>query len=185
MLETTSQRRYSMCILHGVQHTKLDHIFFRYREAWINLSVGLTSQLLYENISNKPLTLCHSRNKKTGEAPSDGYLSEPAGTRRCSESWNVRICEVWQHYNVSPRIWCKLYMEWAAALMYLNMAHLPKRASPTSLPLTWKHPKRWSSCSAEKSQASFTSMSWIFFTMISCFPSWAAQMRSRSFKLNT
>ena len=51
--------------------------------------------------------------------------------------------------------------------------------------LTWKHPKRWSSCSAEKSQASFTSMSWIFFTMISCFPSWAAQIRSRSFKLNT
>ena len=69
--------------------------------------------------------------------------------------------------------------------MYLNIAYLSQRAPPTSLLLTWKHPKRWSSCSAEKSQASFTSMSWIFFTMISCFPSWAAQMRSRSFKLNT
>ena len=31
--------------------------------------------------------------------------------------------------------------------------------------LTWKHSKRWSSCSAEKSQASFANRSWMFFTI--------------------
>ena len=48
---------------HKADHS---HIF---QVAWINLSVALTSHLLYEHISNKPLTLCHSRNKKSGEYP--------------------------------------------------------------------------------------------------------------------
>lgn len=35
---------------------------------------------------------------------------------------------------------------------------------------TWKHSNKWSSCSGEKSQASFANRSCTFFTMASCFP---------------
>lgn len=46
--------------------------------------------------------------------------------------------------------------------------------------LAWKHPKRWSSCSGEKSQASLAKRSCTFFTMASCFPCCAAQISSKS-----
>ena len=50
--------------------------------------------------------------------------------------------------------------------------------------LTWKHSKRWSSCSGEKSQANFAKRSCTFLTMASCWPTWAAQMSSRSWRLS-
>lgn len=46
--------------------------------------------------------------------------------------------------------------------------------------LDWKHSKRWSNCSGEKSQASLARRSCTFFTIASCFPAWAAQTLSKS-----
>ena len=47
-------------------------------------------------------------------------------------------------------------------------------------PHTWKQPKRWSSCSGEKSHANLANKSWTFFTIASCLPHWAAHTASKS-----
>ncbi len=45
-------------------------------------------------------------------------------------------------------------------------------AIDSSLWITLKQSKRWSSCSGEKSHASFARRSWTFLTIASCFPAW-------------
>lgn len=57
--------------------------------------------------------------------------------------------------------------------LYINTIFcMYKIAKASSLWITLKQSKRWSSCSGEKSHASFARRSWTFLTIASCFPAW-------------